>query len=149
MRTLLRRARATGVPLPSLVKVLAIFATTVRLEDLHPLQSGMLRLKHPLERRPGLDRENSLTFWPRFTWEMLRKHAALARAIIPLVWAASRHRSEETYTDQALTPVRDDGDEAFELFTKTAGGKTALSHSRKIAHLTEQGRKMQALNSES
>ena len=38
MRTLLRRAAATGVSMGSLVKVLVTFATTVRLENVHPLQ---------------------------------------------------------------------------------------------------------------
>ena len=45
MKTLLRRAAATGVPMTSLVKVLVTFATTVRLENVHPLQSGILRLQ--------------------------------------------------------------------------------------------------------
>ena len=48
MRTLLRRAAATGVPMVSLLKVLVSFATTVRLENVHPLQGGILRLKHPV-----------------------------------------------------------------------------------------------------
>ena len=38
MRTLLLRAAATGVSLNSLVKVLATFATSVPVENLHPLQ---------------------------------------------------------------------------------------------------------------
>src|ERR1700752_47294 len=58
MKTLLRRAAATGVPLGSLVKLLVRFATTVRLEKVHPLQSGVLRFKRQSERRPGLPREN-------------------------------------------------------------------------------------------
>ena len=37
MRTLLRRAAATGVSMGSLIKVFASFATTVRLENVHPL----------------------------------------------------------------------------------------------------------------
>ncbi len=60
MRTLLRRAAATGVPMASLVKILLNFSTTVRLENVHPLQSGIFRLKHPSERRPGLPRESRL-----------------------------------------------------------------------------------------
>ncbi|MGO7207669.1 radical SAM protein, partial [Rhizobium ruizarguesonis] len=72
MKTLLRRAVATGVPLARLVKVLVSFATTVPLENVHPLQSGLLRLKTPSERRPDLPRENPLVFWPRFAWETFR-----------------------------------------------------------------------------
>ena len=66
MKTLLRRAAATGVSLRSLVTVLVAFATTVRLENVHPLQGGILRLKHPSERRPGLKRESPWLFWPQF-----------------------------------------------------------------------------------
>jgi hypothetical protein len=57
MKTLLRRAAATGVPLGSLMRLLARFALTVPLENVHPLQGGILRLKHPSERRPGLHRD--------------------------------------------------------------------------------------------
>ena len=88
MKTLLRRAAATGVPIGSLVKVLVTFATTVRLENVHPLQGGILRLKHPSERRPGLPRENPWIFWPRFAWETLSKHAILAGAIVRLMLTA-------------------------------------------------------------
>src|ERR1700757_1396894 len=65
MKVLLRRAVATGVPVNSLIKVLVNFATTVQLENVHPLQGGILRLKHPSERRPGLPRERAFIFWQR------------------------------------------------------------------------------------
>src|SRR5205085_783407 len=68
MKTLLRRAIATGVPINSLIKILLNFATTVRLENVHPLQGGILRLKSPAERRPGLPRQQAVIFWPRFIW---------------------------------------------------------------------------------
>ncbi|MBY5369767.1 radical SAM protein [Rhizobium laguerreae] len=139
MKTLLRRAVATGVPLARLVKVLVSFATTVPLENVHPLQSGLLRLKTPAERRPDLPRENPLVFWPRFAWETFRKHASLAGTIIGLTISAfviSRDAKSKTYMDQALTPVADDEEETLHLFTQTAGGAAAVSHVRKVAQLT-------------
>lgn len=139
MKTLLRRAVATGVPLARLVKVLVSFATTVPLENVHPLQSGLLRLKTPSERRPDLPRENPLVFWPRFAWDTFRKHASLAGTIIGLTISAfliSREAKSKTYMDQALTPVADDEEETLSLFTKTAGGTAAVSHVRKVAELT-------------
>ncbi|MBX5158920.1 MULTISPECIES: radical SAM protein [unclassified Rhizobium] len=139
MKTLLRRAVATGVPLARLVKVLVSFATTVPLENVHPLQSGLLRLKTPAERRPDLPRENPLVFWPRFAWETFRKHASLAGTIIGLTISAfliSRDAKSKTYMDQALTPVADDEEETLSLFTKTAGGTAAVNHIRKVAELT-------------
>ncbi|NKL00679.1 radical SAM protein [Rhizobium leguminosarum bv. viciae] len=139
MKTLLRRAVATGVPLARLVKVLVSFATTVPLENVHPLQSGLLRLKTPSERRPDLPRENPLVFWPRFAWETFRKHASLAGTIIGLTISAfliSKEAKSKTYMDQALTPVADDEEETLHLFTQTAGGAAAVNHVRKVAQLT-------------
>src|SRR5262249_22874938 len=77
IESLMRRAPATGVPMRSLATILLTFSTTVRLEKVHPLQSGLLRLKRPSERRPGLPRVNPWVFWPGFAWETLRKHADL------------------------------------------------------------------------
>jgi len=89
MKTLLRRAAATGVPMGSLLKLLVSFATMLRLEKVHPLQSGVLRLKHPSERRPGLPRERVWVFWPRFVCETLYKHVVLAGVIARLlVWVS-------------------------------------------------------------
>ena len=139
VKTLLRRAVATGVPLASLVKVLVSFATTVPLENVHPLQSGLLRLKHPSERRPGMKPVHPLVFWPRFAWETLAKHMKLAGVIVKMSVAAfriARDPASKTYMDQALTPVGDDEEERLDLFTKTSGGTAAVTHVRKIAKLT-------------
>ncbi|KQV83646.1 radical SAM protein [Rhizobium sp. Root1220] len=139
MKTLLRRAVASGVPLASLVKVLVSFATTVPLENVHPLQSGLLRLKHPSERRPGMVRENALVFWPRFIWETVAKHISLGGTIARLAVSAffiARDKNSKNYMDQALTPVAEHEDETLELFTKTAGGQAAVSHIKKVNELT-------------
>jgi radical SAM superfamily enzyme YgiQ (UPF0313 family) len=139
MKTLLRRAVATGVPVSRLVKVLVSFATTVPLENVHPLQSGVLRLKHPSERRPDMPRESALLFWPRFVGGTVTKHLKLGGTIARLAISAfliARDKAAKTYMDQALTPVGDHEDETLELFTKTAGGQAAVSHIKKVAELT-------------
>jgi hypothetical protein len=123
----------------SLVKVLVNFAMMVRLENLHPLQAGMLRLKHPSERRPGLPRESSLIFWPRFAWQTFYRHAILAGTIARLLWVKmmiERDPDARAYTDQALTPVCDDDDMTLDLLTKTTGGRVAVAHIKKVAELT-------------
>jgi hypothetical protein len=143
MRTLLRRAAATGVPIASLVKVLVTFATAVRLENLHPLQSGLLRTKRRSERRPGLPRENVFLFWARYAGETAAKHAAFAAAIVKLMVTAiaiARGRDAKVYMDQALTPVGGDGDETLDLFTKTAGGKAHVAHVRRVEAAVALGR---------
>jgi radical SAM superfamily enzyme YgiQ (UPF0313 family) len=143
MRTLMRRAAATGVPLHSLLKVLVQFATTVRLENVHPLQSGLLRLKHPSERRPGLPREPFWRFWSRFAGEIVYKHTVLAGIIVRLLAvmiAIKRDPQARAYMDQALTPVGDDNDATLDLMTKTAGASAAIAHIGKVAELTRAGR---------
>jgi radical SAM superfamily enzyme YgiQ (UPF0313 family) len=82
METLLRRAAATGVKLSSLVKLLFRFSTTVHVEKVHPLQDGILRMKHPSERRPGLPPVNPWTFWPHFVWETVHKQLLSIAAIL-------------------------------------------------------------------
>jgi radical SAM superfamily enzyme YgiQ (UPF0313 family) len=139
MKTLLRRAGATGVPIGNLAKYLLTFSMTDRLENVHPLQGGILRLKHPSERRPGLPRENPWFFWPRFGWETLVKHVILIGAIVRLlIWQAAIKYSPgaRNYMDRALTPVSDDEDETLDLLTKTTGALAAVAHVKKIAELT-------------
>jgi len=139
MKTLLRRAVATSVPMHSLLKLLVWFATTVRLESVHPLQSGVLRLKHPSERRPGLPRERVWVFWPRFVWETLYKHVILAGVIARLFVARISIACDphaRAYMDRALAPVGDGDDATLDLLTKTAGASAAIAHIRKIAELT-------------
>jgi len=139
METLLRRAVATGVPVNSLIKVLVNFATTVRLENVHPLQGGIFRLKHPSERRPGLPRERAFIFWPRFAWETLSKHAVIVATIARLLvlkFVITRDPAARTYKDTALTPVGDDEEMTLNLLTNTTGAPAAVMHLKKIARLT-------------
>ncbi|HEY2526366.1 MAG TPA: radical SAM protein [Xanthobacteraceae bacterium] len=139
METLLRRAAATSVPMGSLVKLLVAFAMMVPLENVHPLQSGVFRLKHPSERRPGLPRERVWVFWPRFLWQAAYNHVVLAGMIARLLVlkaSIARDPDARAYVDTALTPVGDDDDVTLDLLTKTTGSGAALAHIRKVAALT-------------
>jgi hypothetical protein len=139
IKTLMRRAAATGVPMGSLLKLLVPFASMVGLENVHPLQSGVLRLRHPSERRPGLPRESALVFWLRQAWETLYKHGIWAGMIVRLLilkLSIERDLKARSFMDRALTPVADDDDATLDLLTKTAGAGAAVAHIRKVAVLT-------------
>ena len=139
METLLRRAVATGVPVNSLIKVLVNFATTTRLENVHPLQGGIFRLKHRSERRPGLPRERLFVFWTRFLWETLGKHAVITATIARLLvlkFVITRDPAARTYKDTALTPVTDDEEMTLNLLTNTTGARAAVAHLNEIRRLT-------------
>jgi Radical SAM superfamily len=139
MKTLLRRAAATGVPTGSLVKLLVAFSAMVRLENIHPLQSGLLRLKHPSERRPGLASESFLLFWGRLLCNTIWTQVVVAGTIIRLLRLNAsivRDPHRKAYVDAALTAVGDGDDAALDLLTKTTGSGAALAHIRKVARLT-------------
>ena len=139
MKTLLRRAAVNGVPLLNLAKYLLTFSTTDRLEQVHPLQGGVLRLKHPSERRPGLPQESAWIFWPRFFGGTIKKQAILAGTtawLLAWVFAIARDPNARSYEDLALMPVANDDDEKLDLVTKTAGGRTAAALIKKVAALT-------------
>jgi hypothetical protein len=139
MKTILRRAAATSIPTNSLIKALVPFATTVHLENVHPLQGGLLRLKRRSERRPGSRRENIAIFWLRFGWDTLYKHLILASTIgrlLLLKAAISRNPHAKAYRDQSLMPVADDEEITLDLLTKTTGASAAVAHIKKIAELT-------------
>ena len=112
MRTLLRRTAATGGPMRSLRQGVG----HVR-DDGSPRKRASASDGHPppeaslgASARPPA-RKSPWIFWPRFAWETLYKHAILAGTIRQLLLSMmqTRHDSDaRTYTDQALTPVRDD-----------------------------------------
>src|ERR1700743_1499552 len=111
MRTLLRRTAATGGKMSSMVKLLVTFSLTDGLEGVHPLQSGIIRLRHPSERRPGLAREQAWIFWPRLAWDTVRKTCITLSRLSELsvvAIRAMRDPKRDCYMDQALTPVHDD-----------------------------------------
>jgi hypothetical protein len=139
IETIMRRGFACGVPLTSLVKLIVQFSATLRLEGVHPLQGGIIRMSHPGERRPALKRESPLLFWPRFAWRFVSTHASLAALILRLMWvqrSIEKDPAAKAYTDLSLAPIHDDDDEMLELLTKTTGAREAVAHVRKVAGLT-------------
>jgi radical SAM superfamily enzyme YgiQ (UPF0313 family) len=139
IETILRRARASGADIYRLMLMMMCFATAVSVERVHPLQAGILRLKTPAERRPGLPVERRLTFYPRLVGETFGK---LGRFLLQL-WRIGRifrrvakDPNGLAYTDLAMTPVTEDDAENLELFTHNKAARDAVDHARKIKELT-------------
>ena len=138
VETLLRRAVASGISMTRLIKVLVPFTTMVRLEGVHPLQAGILRLKHPSERRHGMPRVSALAFYPRFVLDTLRKNWELAKVIwwfIKLKRRIDADPARASYMDEALAPVGHDEDATLDLLTKTTGAQAAIAHLKKVHDL--------------
>jgi hypothetical protein len=139
VETLLRRAVVTNIPLNSFIKVLVQFMTMMQVEKVHPLQSGLFRLRHISERRPGLPVESVFTFYPKLAWSLIANNLKLVSTIVwalKLKWRIQRDPNRFAYTDMALQPVRDDEEDTLDLLTKTAGAKAAIAHQKRVDELT-------------
>jgi radical SAM superfamily enzyme YgiQ (UPF0313 family) len=139
IETLLRRAVVTKVPMMSLAKVLVQFSTMMQLEKVHPLQSGLIRMKHPSERRPNFPAENVFAFYLRHLRNLFVRNTHFVKTawwILQLKRRIEKDPNRFAYTDQALTPVTDAEEETFDFLTKTAGAKAAIDHFKKVAALT-------------
>ncbi len=134
IRTVMRRAAATGSS-PGKVLFLMIWAyLCVKLEKVQPYQGGYVRRKYRRDRRSTLPIESPLVFYPRYVFDLIYKHFKLAQ----LTWQhwgfvrrLIRDPNARNYSDLALTPVVDDDFDSFELFTATEAAKSAVMKVRK------------------
>jgi hypothetical protein len=111
----------------------------MQFEKVHPLQSGLIRMKHPSEQRPGLAPESILMFYARYLRDLIVRNAAFLRTtrwILIMAWRIAHDPNRLSYVDTALLPVGNDEDETFDYLTKTDGAKAAINHLKKIAELT-------------
>jgi radical SAM superfamily enzyme YgiQ (UPF0313 family) len=136
LETVLRRAHACGVNIRSLMPVLFWFSNAVPVEDLHPLQWGIFRIKHRLDRRSGLPIENPIVFYARYAAEVARKAAKLAvswRALKRIVKKIEADPLAKSYTDAALTAVVDEDAEHMELYTQNEAARVAVERELRVA----------------
>jgi hypothetical protein len=59
-----RRAVATGIKPRKIAGVMSVFSAASRIEGVHPLQCGVLRVKARTQRRHGMPIVNSIVFYP-------------------------------------------------------------------------------------
>jgi len=139
MTTIIRRAAAKNCSMSRLVSYMFLFSYSVPIENVHPLQGGVLRRKYRHDRRPGLPIEPVWSFYPKFAWDIAAK---TTRALRLLLWMHFTNRSvikdpaRHSYSDPALAPVVDDETETLELLTHSSAAREAVAHVRKVAHLT-------------
>jgi hypothetical protein len=149
IETLLRRGASTNCSMSRLVGFIYLFSTSVPLENIHPLQGGLLRRKYRRDRRPGLPIESAWTFYPKFAADFLWKTARSARLLLWLHFMnkrIQRNPDRYRYTDRAMAAVADDEDETLELLTHNETARHAVEHAHKVAHLTGGGAVKTAVN---
>jgi hypothetical protein len=119
IETVMRRAVATGISLGNMTVLLLWFHFCVVMENIDPLQGGVLRLKYRKDRRPTLPVESAFVFYPRYAANLARKALKLAQ----LAWRfwrfqrrLERDANARAYTDVALSTDFGHDADSFELF---------------------------------
>ena len=139
LQTILRRGVAARMGVSRLQAELFFYSTSFPVENVHPEQCGVFRLKYRRDRRPGLPIEPVWRFYPKYAWEIVRKHASFLRRWIMIERMLRRAKREEKvrpYTDLALAPVTDHETDALEMFTHSEAARNAVAHIRKVDALT-------------
>ena len=137
---LLRRAAACGIGVSRLATMIFGFSCAVEIENVHPLQGGILRLKYRTDRRPGLPIVPAWRFYPGIIAETawkLYKYYKIWRLIDRLRKSIRKDPDRASYMDAALAPVEAGDTETLALFTHNEGARSAVRHARKIKELTK------------
>ncbi len=116
--------------------VLFWFSSAVPVENLHPLQWGIFRIKYRHDRRSGLPLESPLVFYGRYAADIARKLALVARRW----WHLKTHRAQgrgrparQALQDEALTPVAEEDAEHMELYTQNEAARSAVERELRVA----------------
>ena len=132
METILRRAAVFDLKVSHLSGLLYMFGKTVEAEGVHPLQSGLIRLKFRRDRRHGMPLESPLTFYPRYAKEFLVRYGRVAIDMLRLERIRRRVLKDPqryAYTDQALAAGHRRGDRyARTLQPQRRGARRGQAH---------------------
>ena len=143
IEVLLRRAAADGMDLQLLTVMIFDFYASYMFEKIHPLQTGLFRRKVRTERRPGMQLESRLAFYPRRVREMLATYVpwfAYLWRLIRLRNRVQRDRSRDEYTDVAITPLDRAREDALAIFHVTAGARSAVRKAKNRAGIIAKAR---------
>jgi hypothetical protein len=115
------------------------FSSLIEVENIHPLQAGIVRLKRRTDRRPGLPVEPVWSFYPRLLAEYLgkmRKYHKYWKRVDR--WRRSIRKDPDrfNYWDPALALPEAADTETMALFTHNEGARAAVQHAHKIKQLT-------------
>jgi hypothetical protein len=108
VETVLRRDAARGARTSALYSSVVHFLGSILIENVHPLECGIVRRKIRNQRRPGMKLENPILFYPRRLVESLvsgTRWALLFLKFRPALKRVKEDKNAKAYTDLALSPV--------------------------------------------
>ena len=119
VETIMRRVGSTQANASNALFLITWFMGSINIEHIHPLESGLIRLKFRRDRRPGFAREPFWLFYPKYGAEVVSKLVRWGALYLKLrrTYLAIKHDPQRyAYTDAAMTPVGVDEAETHELF---------------------------------
>jgi radical SAM superfamily enzyme YgiQ (UPF0313 family) len=119
---IMRRAAALRA-FGNVLIIMTWFKASLELENVHPVESGLMRLKYRRDRRPTMPIEPIWSFYPKYIAELARKTFGWAWIYLRLrmIYLRIKHDPKRyEYTDAAITPVTDDETETHEMFHNEA-----------------------------
>jgi hypothetical protein len=138
MRTILRRAAASGMGVHRLAAVLFFFSSYLAVENVHPLQGSIFRLKFRRDRRPSFPMKPIWSFYPKYLWEIAAKHARLVHRWFAIDFALRRilrDPQHRLYVDRALSEVSEGDSDSLDLLTQSDAARREVDRSRKIGRV--------------
>ena len=134
IKTVIRRAAAGGPRADTVAYLLVWFWASWEFYNIYPLESGLIRRKVRLDRRPGMAIESALTFYPRYVAGLIVKHARILAAFARIYWFArkvSRDPEARNYTDAALTESSADFD-SLEMYQLSESARAAGAKAKRL-----------------
>jgi hypothetical protein len=134
VETILRRVASTKASPSNALFLLTWFMGSINIEHIHPLESGLLRLKYRRDRRPGLPIAPVWSFYPKYLAETAGKIVKLAALYFRLrrIYLRVKHDPQRyAYTDMAMTAVAADEAETHELFG-TVSARAFIAHAQHV-----------------
>src|SRR5215212_6722531 len=108
VETVLRRARVSGINLSKVANAMIVFSGATRIENVHPLQFGIVRRKSRTQRRHGLPIESAFVYYPRRAVESaanLYQWGKLVRRYLAIKKRVKADPAAFGYMDEALSPI--------------------------------------------
>jgi hypothetical protein len=141
IETILRRVASVKANASNALFLITWFKGSIDFEHIHPLESGFLRRKSRLDRRPTLPVEPVWRFYPCYWTEgvvKLTRWVGLYLRLRRIYLGIRRDPNRFAYTDRAMTPVREDEAQTHELF-QTDVAKAFVGQQQHLRDVRAQG----------
>jgi len=149
VETLIRREVAAGGSGCRVAEAAFFFYASAVFENVHPLQSGLIRRKRRSQQRPGTRRQPVLAFWGSRLREMGTTYLPMLR----LYWRIERLRRRvqrdpmrRSYSDIAITPIGAADADALELYQTSDAARQTIARARERARTRGGTGEISALN---